>query len=96
MDPQAPGRPPRPDPAASRRPDAVAKAPPPPGLRSRLDVIRLAMDGAAAAILLAGLALLPLALPANAAEPGRVAAARVADHPEPGRCQHQSLLAHLS
>ncbi|MFN7304763.1 MAG: hypothetical protein ACK5SU_08830, partial [Phenylobacterium sp.] len=39
---------------------------------------------------------LPMALPANADEPGRASAAVAADHPEAGRCQHRSLLAHLS
>ncbi len=98
MDPQAPGRPPRPDRAAPRQPRAVARTPtpPPPGLRSRIDLFRVAMDGVATAMLLAGLALLPMALPANAAEPGRASAAVAADHPEAGRCQHRPLLAHLS
>jgi hypothetical protein len=98
MDPQASGRSPRADRAAARQQDAVARAPapPPPGLRSRFDVLRVAMDGVAAAMLLAGLALLPMALPANAAEPSRASSALAADPTDAGRCHHRSLLAHLS
>lgn len=44
-------------------------APPSPPARRRFDLFRLALDGTAAAMILAGLALLPLALPANASEP---------------------------
>ena len=98
MDPQASGRSPRADRAAARQQDAVARAPAPPpsGLRSRFDLLRVAMDGVAAAMLLAGLALLPMALPAHAAEPSRASAALAVDLTDAGRCQHRSLLAQLS
>lgn len=98
MDPPATGRPPRAAAASRERPAAVARPPAPPaaGMRRRPDLFRVAMDSVAAAMILAGLALLPLALPANASEPSRSSAAGAAHPVDTGRCHHRPLLPLLS
>lgn len=100
LDPHAVGRTTRPSPAPRGATPADAPAPK-TSVRRRFDLFRLAMDGVAAAMILAGLALLPLALPANAAEPSRTPVALAAQpaaapHVDVGRCHHRPLLTHQS